>query len=625
MITIAFYSYKGGVGRSLAVTNLAVYLTQFGATVAMVDFDLEAPGLQYKVRPDAPIEVTSRGIAGVLADASLGRPISDMDWDLAIDVSEHVVASDGDAAALDQPRGRLLLIPAGNPTSAQYWRDIAAIDWTQLFMGPHRRGVSALAHLKTSLESQFQPDVLLVDSRTGITPGGGVATTLLPDVVVTMMLNTPEHLDGTRLVVAAVVASGNNDRQAPVVVPVLSRYTKPNPTEPRLAGRPRPQPVFSTSDSTDEVPLDALRLDIVRDLPADLTERVAEPLVLHTDLSLQHKERLVFGPYAVSVLEDDTQTLLEDYLRLFAGLVPREMFLRYLTGVRSRVRGILLDNPDDAVRTLESLATLVGDEAAFVNLVKVYVLRRDTRRMLVAADRLFRVHHRIIAHPALSEELRSLVVRGAGSASVEPPLLDAEFAEQYWREVASGDVEWGAGLARFLADSGLADRARALAVELIERNNDTDVLAVVVRTIADGRKLAETLAALLASEYFELGKTSSVFLSAAATACRYHPTPDLAHRILDAPGAATIPDAITIALLLTVGRYEEAGALLLEALATTDAANPRLLERYSGDWEKVVRRLPHLKEELRQRNVQVADYLESTRDPRYADPRHVIR
>ena len=44
MITISFYSYKGGVGRSLALTNLAVYLAQFGVKVVMADFDLEAPG-----------------------------------------------------------------------------------------------------------------------------------------------------------------------------------------------------------------------------------------------------------------------------------------------------------------------------------------------------------------------------------------------------------------------------------------------------------------------------------------------------------------------------------------------------------------------------------------------------
>ena len=48
MQTITFYSYKGGVGRSLALANNAYYLSKFGFKVCIIDFDLEAPGLTYK-------------------------------------------------------------------------------------------------------------------------------------------------------------------------------------------------------------------------------------------------------------------------------------------------------------------------------------------------------------------------------------------------------------------------------------------------------------------------------------------------------------------------------------------------------------------------------------------------
>ncbi|MCJ7630864.1 AAA family ATPase, partial [Candidatus Bathyarchaeota archaeon] len=48
METITFYSYKGGVGRTLALANVAMYLTRFGQKVCIMDFDLEAPGLHYK-------------------------------------------------------------------------------------------------------------------------------------------------------------------------------------------------------------------------------------------------------------------------------------------------------------------------------------------------------------------------------------------------------------------------------------------------------------------------------------------------------------------------------------------------------------------------------------------------
>src|ERR1039457_206803 len=40
-----FYSYKGGVGRSLAVMNVAYTLAGGGRHVLIVDMDLEAPGI----------------------------------------------------------------------------------------------------------------------------------------------------------------------------------------------------------------------------------------------------------------------------------------------------------------------------------------------------------------------------------------------------------------------------------------------------------------------------------------------------------------------------------------------------------------------------------------------------
>ena len=43
---VTFYSYKGGVGRSMALANVAQWLYLQGARVVMIDWDLEAPGLE---------------------------------------------------------------------------------------------------------------------------------------------------------------------------------------------------------------------------------------------------------------------------------------------------------------------------------------------------------------------------------------------------------------------------------------------------------------------------------------------------------------------------------------------------------------------------------------------------
>jgi len=42
---ITFYSFKGGIGRSMALANVAVLLARAGKRVLCIDWDLEAPGL----------------------------------------------------------------------------------------------------------------------------------------------------------------------------------------------------------------------------------------------------------------------------------------------------------------------------------------------------------------------------------------------------------------------------------------------------------------------------------------------------------------------------------------------------------------------------------------------------
>src|SRR5208283_2720076 len=58
MYVITFYSYKGGVGRTLALVNVGAQLALQGKSVLLVDFDLEAPGLDsfpaFRVNPSVP-------------------------------------------------------------------------------------------------------------------------------------------------------------------------------------------------------------------------------------------------------------------------------------------------------------------------------------------------------------------------------------------------------------------------------------------------------------------------------------------------------------------------------------------------------------------------------------------
>jgi cellulose biosynthesis protein BcsQ len=45
MYIVTFYSFKGGVGRTMSLVNVGVALAAKGRRVLLVDFDLEAPGI----------------------------------------------------------------------------------------------------------------------------------------------------------------------------------------------------------------------------------------------------------------------------------------------------------------------------------------------------------------------------------------------------------------------------------------------------------------------------------------------------------------------------------------------------------------------------------------------------
>ena len=103
MYIVTFYSYKGGTGRTMAMVNVAMELIAQGSSVLMVDFDLEAPGLDTFCK--RKLAGDSKGVIDFV-DAYL-------DSGEVPDVRDYVYEAN------PRPRvpGKLLIMPAG-PNSA---------------------------------------------------------------------------------------------------------------------------------------------------------------------------------------------------------------------------------------------------------------------------------------------------------------------------------------------------------------------------------------------------------------------------------------------------------------------------------------------------------------------------
>ena len=296
MKTITFYSYKGGAGRTLAVANVAKYLSMFGQRVFAVDLDLEAPGLHYKLTLAQPAKAGEirQGVVDIIYSfVTDGRTPTSL--------SSYVV----ELTRPNDSYGPIWLMPAGRVPSAEYWRRLAQINWHDLFYAENAPGVAFFLELKAMIENEFTPDFLLIDARTGITEHGGIATTLLPDQVVCLLLNNRENLDGAREVLRGIRRAPRLKDQAPIDIhAVLARIPRP--------GAP----------GSEEQILAELR-DFLNEPATDLasTLAVSEVFVFHSERALELSEGLRVG----EAESPESSALLHDYLRLFARLIPRSV------------------------------------------------------------------------------------------------------------------------------------------------------------------------------------------------------------------------------------------------------------------------------------------------------------
>ena len=192
MFVNTFYSFKGGVGRTMALANVAVHLAQRGRRILVVDFDLEAPGLDTfpALRPNhAP-----RGLVDYVAQY--------LDTDQAPDVREFV----GESPEVDN----VLVMPSG-AMEGRYAASLGQIDWGGLYA--EREGYLLFEDLKEQWREAFAPDYVLVDSRTGFTDTGGICTRQLPDAVTVLFFPNEQNLRGLAKVVGDVRSEAEPPRR----------------------------------------------------------------------------------------------------------------------------------------------------------------------------------------------------------------------------------------------------------------------------------------------------------------------------------------------------------------------------------------------------------------------------
>lgn len=184
-VVVTFYSLRGGVGRSTALAHTARELAARGRSVVVVDMDFEAPGLASLFGVEELV-ANGAGLPGILLDLERGEDV---------DLTEQLIR-------LSQT-DELYLLPAGRP-SAEYARVLSLLApdiWYRETANPLWRLIDGLG------DTSIAPDVILVDSRTGLNPLSAPLLFDASDLAVIGFFPHPQAESGTRALVRALLAS----------------------------------------------------------------------------------------------------------------------------------------------------------------------------------------------------------------------------------------------------------------------------------------------------------------------------------------------------------------------------------------------------------------------------------
>jgi len=343
MKTVTFYSYKGGVGRSLALANIANRLCEFNKKVCLVDFDLEAPALPYKF-PDA----LSRG--------SIKKGLVDYIFEftstgvLPGGISDFIFPLD-----MGGNKPLLYLLPAGNADSPEYWKKLSSINWNELLY-ENNNGMGFFLDLKDKIRKEIRPDFLLIDSRAGISEMSGISISLFADEVVIVSSNNKEDLDGARRIIRSISKEENLLIDLPPKITlVLSRIPFTNSPEDR---------------SKEQAFIEKMKKEF-KEVYTD------EIIIIHSDRDLEEFECLKIG----SEEEGDGISVANDYFKLFERLTRNDLttdekdrFGAIEEATRLYSLALSKDNPSEKIDLLnQAIALYEGNINFFISRSEAFI------------------------------------------------------------------------------------------------------------------------------------------------------------------------------------------------------------------------------------------------------------
>lgn len=192
---VTFYSYKGGVGRSTSLAIVARLLAKDGYKVAVLDFDLEAPG---QLTLLAEKNWCSRfGITDYL----IHKPYLKEQITKETFLREYII----EIPKIAKQKGNIYLMPAGGKYSKNYLERLASINFDRYL----RLRQHPMDELFKDIEEAIKPDVILIDSRTGFADVAGSLLFRYSDLVSVHIYNNEQNKLGIEALTEQIASIGD--------------------------------------------------------------------------------------------------------------------------------------------------------------------------------------------------------------------------------------------------------------------------------------------------------------------------------------------------------------------------------------------------------------------------------
>jgi cellulose biosynthesis protein BcsQ len=320
---IAFYSYKGGTGRSMALANVGCILAQHpdvSSQILLVDWDLEAPGLHRYFR---------RHLYGAFHGSEEQQEKTPGVIDLFVALRDRINESDNESLQDYESTKRMLggisleeyiistdipglhLMKAGCFDS-EYAGKVVRFDWPAIYA----KAPFLIRAFADRLAADYR--YVLIDSRTGLTDTSGICTMLLPEILVAVFTPNRQSLTGVIDLIreAGQYRSQSDDLRPLTVYPLPSRIEASEPTL-------RQQWRFGDANS-DIVPFQRSFEKVFKEIYG-LSECNLTPYF--DDVQIQHVPKYAYGE-DIAVIDEGTRdrlSLTESFQRFTRKLVRGQL------------------------------------------------------------------------------------------------------------------------------------------------------------------------------------------------------------------------------------------------------------------------------------------------------------